>query len=226
MLIQTQTASIPVDGATPAPVEKNATILQIDCAAIVAQIQADEETGFEQLYRVFTRGLWYYLSRQLGPDDADDRVHDILIVVIQAIRKGDLREPERLMGFVRTVAHRHVAAQIECRVQKRQKEVELDGDIAVPTVRPNPEQELIVREKAEIMKNALSKMSPKNREILERFYLLEQRPEEICREMSLTGTQFRLMKSRAKAALGEVGQQRLKPRPFALLKKLPLQDAS
>ena len=205
MPTQTQTALIPVDGAIPSPAERSAGVPQIDCAAIVAQIQADEDIGFEQLYRLFMRGLRYYLQRQLGPDEVDDRIHEILVIVIKAIRRGDLREPERLMGFVRTVAHRHVVAEIQCRVQKRQKEVELDGDIAVPTQRPNPEQELMIRERAEIMRKALAKMSPKNREILERFYLLEQRPEQICREMSLTETQFRLMKSRAKAWARSMG---------------------
>jgi RNA polymerase sigma-70 factor, ECF subfamily len=53
-------------------------------------------------------------------------------------------------------------------------------------------------------------MAPRCREILERFYLREQRREQICREMSLTETQFRLLKSRAKARLGDRGQRRLK----------------
>jgi DNA-directed RNA polymerase specialized sigma24 family protein len=44
----------------------------------------------------------------LGPQDLDDRVHDTFLIVVQAISKGDLREPERLMGFVRTVVRRLV----------------------------------------------------------------------------------------------------------------------
>jgi hypothetical protein len=46
------------------------------------------------------------LCRQLGPQDLDDKVHDTFLIVVQAIRKGELREPERLMGFVHTVVRR------------------------------------------------------------------------------------------------------------------------
>ena len=42
-----------------------------------------------------------------------------------------------------------------------------------------------------------------------------QTPEQICSEMDLTETQFRLIKSRAKARYGELGQRRFAIRsPF------------
>jgi RNA polymerase sigma-70 factor, ECF subfamily len=42
-----------------------------------------------------------------------------------------------------------------------------------------------------------------------RFYLNEEPQEQICREMALTETQFRLLKSRAKARFGEIGKKKL-----------------
>src|SRR6266851_4698063 len=47
------------------------------------------------------------------------------------------------------------------------------------------------------------------REILTRFYLYEQSQDQICSEMGLTLTQFRLLKSRAKGRFGELGRKRL-----------------
>jgi hypothetical protein len=38
---------------------------------------------------------------------------------------------------------------------------------------------------------------------------MEQTQEEICKEMRLSETQFRLLKSRAKARFGELGRKRL-----------------
>jgi RNA polymerase sigma-70 factor (ECF subfamily) len=49
----------------------------------------------------------------------------------------------------------------------------------------------------------------RDKEILTRFYLREQSQEQICAEMSLTETQFRLLKSRAKARFGEIGKKKL-----------------
>ncbi len=69
----------------------------------------------------------------------------------------------------------------------------------------------LAREKAQIMKSALAAMSRRDREILERFYLREQTPEQICAEMNLTDTQFRLHKSRAKARLAALGQKKANP---------------
>ncbi len=61
------------------------------------------------------------------------------------------------------------------------------------------------------MKTALECLSSRDREILVRYYLSEQSREQICREMSLTETQFRLAKSRAKAKLGNTGRKKLVP---------------
>src|ERR1700681_2559511 len=69
---------------------------------LVESIQKGEGSGMEELYRVFSRGVRFYLCRQLGPQDLDDKVHDTFLIVVQAITRGELREPERLMGFVRT----------------------------------------------------------------------------------------------------------------------------
>ena len=57
------------------------------------------------------------------------------------------------------------------------------------------------------MKDALRDISNRDREILVRFYLREQPQTQICQEMGLSETQFRLLKSRAKARLGEIGKK-------------------
>ena len=44
------------------------------------------------------------------------------------------------------------------------------------------------------------------------IYLQEQTAEEICRDLALTETQFRLIKSRAKARYGELGRRRFAKR--------------
>jgi hypothetical protein len=59
-----------------------------DWTSIVAQIQGGQDTGIEELYRILNRGLRYYLGRQLGQQDLEDRVHEIFLTVISAIRKG------------------------------------------------------------------------------------------------------------------------------------------
>ncbi|MGH9608178.1 MAG: RNA polymerase sigma factor [Bryobacteraceae bacterium] len=175
----------------------------------MARIKAGEDAGMEQLYKLFSRGIRYYLCRQLGPQELEDRVHDTFLIVVNAIRRGDLREPERLMGFVRTVVRRQVAAYIEEAVHNRREQADLESGIAVADRSQNPEQAAILRQKTDLMRAVLECLSQRDRDILVRFYIQEQPQEQICREMALTETQFRLLKSRAKAKFGEIGRKKL-----------------
>ena len=181
----------------------------IDWHLLVQQIKAGEEDGMEQLYKLFSRGIRFYLCRQLGPQELEDKVHDTFLIVVNAVKRGDLREPDRLMGFVRTVVRRQVAAYIEQAVHLRREQAELESGASVVDRSQNPEEEAMFKQKAELMKSALGALSKRDRDILIRFYLKEQPQEQICREMSLTETQFRLLKSRAKAKFGEIGRKKL-----------------
>ena len=181
---------------------------------LVERIHKGEESGMEELYRLFGRGIRYYLCRQLGHQELDDKVHDTFVIVVQAIRRGELREPERLMGFVRTVVRRQVAAYIDEAVHSRRDELNLDLGVRVADRRNNPEQSAAFRQKVDLMLDVLNDLSERDREILTRFYLDEQSQETICREMILTETQFRLLKSRAKARFGEIGKRKLSQKPL------------
>ena len=181
---------------------------------LVESIRSGESSGMEELYRVFSRGVRYYLCRRLGPQDLDDKVHDTFLIVVQAIRKGDLREPERLMGFVRTVVRRQVAAQIDRVVQSRREQADMDSTVLLSDKHDTPEEAAITRQHEQVAETVLRSVSIRDREILTRFYLMEQTQEEICEEMSLSETQFRLLKSRAKARFGELGRKQLARRKF------------
>jgi RNA polymerase sigma-70 factor (ECF subfamily) len=187
---------------------------QVNWQDLVERIHKGDESGMEELYRLFGRGIRYYLCRQLGHQELDDKVHDTFVIVVQAIRRGELREPDRLMGFVRTVVRRQVAAYIDEAVHSRRDELNLDLGVRVADRRSDPEQTAAFRQKVEFMLEVLRSLSERDREILTRFYLDEQSQETICREMDLSETQFRLLKSRAKARFGEVGKRRLQKNPL------------
>ena len=189
--------------STPAP----PTAEGVDWGAVVDAVKNDSPGGMEELYRVFVGGIRFYLCRQLGPEELDDKVHDTFIIVVQAIKKGELREPERLMGFVRTIVRRQVAAYIDVAVQQRREQAEFDPGMPVPDVANTPEERAMEEERAKVMRQVLNELMPRDREVLTRFYIDEQSQEQICREMGLSGTQFRLLKSRAKARFGELGRK-------------------
>ncbi len=181
----------------------------VNWALLVSRIRAGDDSAMTELYQIFARGIRYYLCRQLGPQELDDKVHDTFLIVVQAVRRGDLREPERLMGFVRTIVRRQVAAYIEDAVHRRREQAEMDPGIRLVDQASTPEQNAMDRQRRELVQSVLGRMSSRDREILTRFYLYEQPQEQICDEMSLSETQFRLLKSRAKARFGELGKRKL-----------------
>lgn len=176
---------------------------------LVERIRLEKTDGMEELYQLFSRGIRFYLCRQLGPQELDDKVHDTFVVVVQAIRRGELREPERLMGFVRTIVRRQVAAHIDKVVHNRREQAEFDSTVRVADPRGNPEEAAMFHQRIGLIRQVLGELSDRDREILTRFYIDEESQDQICSEMGLTETQFRLLKSRAKARFGELGKKKL-----------------
>src|SRR5437868_5195279 len=129
----------------PAQPSGAAATAAIDWFNLVERLKQDESAAMEQLYALFARGIRYYLCRQLGPQDLDDKVHDCFLIVVQAIRRGDVREPDRLMGFVRTVVRRQIAAYIEAVVQHRRQAADLETNRFVDLGR-NPENSILDQE--------------------------------------------------------------------------------
>ncbi len=176
------------------------------------RVQRGDNDAMQELYDIFSKGVRFMLFRQLGPEDLDDKIHDVFLIIAQAIRNGELREPSRLMGYIHTIVRRQIVGYIDRAVSMRRNRVELDFDEAVCDVHPDPEIAAIARENEQLALRVLQSIPKRDREVLTRFYLKEESPEEICRALDLTETQFRLIKSRAKARFGEMGKRRLASR--------------
>jgi RNA polymerase sigma factor (sigma-70 family) len=184
----------------------------------VERVQKAEPSALEELYELFSKGIRFYLWRHLGPQDLDDRVHDAFLVVTQSIQNGELREPERLMGFVRTIVRRQVAGHIDEAAHARRNCSSQDVLTVLHDRQMGPEEAAIRRQQQDLAMRILRGIPGRDREVLVRFYLREQKPEQICTELQLTQTQFRLIKSRAKARFGELGKARLAQRTGFLAK--------
>jgi RNA polymerase sigma factor (sigma-70 family) len=179
-----------------------------DWGGLVARIREGDSAAMEQLYAFFEKGVRWFFYRSLGREELEDRVHDCFVIVTKAIQAGDLRDPERLMGYVRTVVRRQIAAGIQDVSSRRRSEVDFsESTFSLADWKADPEQSLAVREREAIGKKVLEEISGRDREVLMRFYVQEQPYERICEEMGLTYNQFRLLKSRAKARFGKLGKK-------------------
>lgn len=130
---------------------------------------------------------------------------------MRQVTAGALREPESLYAYLRTIARRVLAAHLHQTGPVRRL---ISVDEAQPLMdrRMGPESELPEQQRWELARQVLESMKPREREILKRFYLYGQDQETICCGMGLAATQYRLLKSRAKARFGQAGRKNLQRR--------------
>src|SRR5581483_1362116 len=175
-------------------------------ANLVNGIKAQDERAVEQFYGILSDHVRGALSRTVGPQAVDDLVHEVLVIIIEAIRAGELRDPSRLMPFMRRIAQRRGVAHIRRTIFLRRKFVMSEFAEPAAPVCDSPDSPMQMDERLARMSRALGQLGTRDREILERFYLQEQPREQICDEMNLTDTQFRLFKSRAIARCSSFDQ--------------------
>jgi RNA polymerase sigma-70 factor (ECF subfamily) len=189
------------------PVETASEDTYAEFVDLVRRIEQGDESGMEHLYQLLSTGIRFFLMRRLQHPDVEDKVHEVFVDVVCAIRRQEIRDPARLMGFVRTVIQRKLAKQIDNLVRSRGEHADYNDIQRLPDGKETPEQIAAAKELDGLVSATLKELNPRDRELLVRFYLWEQTGEQICKEMSLSATQFRVFKSRAKARFGDLGRK-------------------
>jgi RNA polymerase sigma-70 factor, ECF subfamily len=193
---------------TSEPVDSNNVEPSPLYAGIVRRVRQGDPEGMAELYECILAGLHPYLARQLRQQDCRDKVHSIFVDVVVAIQRGQLRDPERLLGFAKTIARRKVAGYIgRAMVDRRQLDIASVFSLASPHA--SAEKEMISREQRDLVRWTLAQLSGREREILSRFYVQEQTQQQICLEMGLSHTQYRLLKWRSKAHFGQLSRRQI-----------------
>lgn len=173
---------------------------------LVQGVAANNGMAIVNLYRFLSCSVRPLLYRELNPPDAEDCLHDVLISIVTAIQRGDLRQVSALPAFAYTIARRHVARAIDARIRQRRTEAAIDDQETLMKSDDTPETVFVRAAQQHVMKMALQGISDRDRNILTRFYLLGQSKERICGALNLSETQFRVSKSRAKAKFAELGR--------------------
>lgn len=191
-----------------------------DCSwtVLCEQIQAGHPEALEEFYRRF-QCRRYIFFRQLDPADAEDTFHSCYLELVKQIKRGDLREPERIEGYISVIARRLICHQIRARIQGRYCAEETEY-LNQPSRAAGPDEALWAAQRREIVRQALDSLPARHREVLVRFYIQEQSSEQIIAEMGLSETQFRLLKNRAKDRFTKIGVRR-SARPLLALPGTP-----
>ncbi|HWZ34317.1 MAG TPA: sigma-70 family RNA polymerase sigma factor [Bryobacteraceae bacterium] len=175
---------------------------------LVTRITNGDGSATEELYLVLSAMVRGRLSCTVGPELIGDAIHEVMVIVLEAIHNDALREPSRLMGFVKIVAQRRAVAHIRAAVLQRRRQASIHAPEPRAPRRDSPDNHVDQQDRRLRADQLLQRLTARDREILVRFYLREQPRAQICVEMHLTETQFRLFKSRAIAHCSSFSQFR------------------
>jgi RNA polymerase sigma factor (sigma-70 family) len=131
-------------------------------------------------------------------------LHDVFRIITQSVQRGELQQPEQLMGCA-SVVRRQVAATPST---PRRNHQSTGPAMTLSDNEPAPERKVIEQESQDAALRMLGGLPKRDREVVVRFYLDGQTTEEICRVLNLTEAQFRLIISRAKARYRELARRR------------------
>lgn len=191
-----------------------------DVADVVRRIQAGDPAAENELVVRFSRGLLLMLRRLAqDPALADDLHQETLALVLGKIRRGELREPEKLSAFIRSTARNLFIAdrRKEARYHALD-EGEEEGMRPAPALTdrgPAPLERVLAQEEARQVQRLLSELRfDRDRQLLLRFYLSDDGKEEICADLEIEPERFNKVLFHARERLRELWERAEKRQRF------------
>lgn len=178
-------------------------------AELVERIRSGDARAESRLVEVFGRPILLLLERHTsGRPEAQDLYQDTFRLALDKLRRGELREPERLAGFLASLA-RNLAIEFYRGVARRRTEADGDALEKVASARPSQLGELLDAEKKRVVLQLLEELRvERDREILFRFYLAEEDKDAIARDFGIDSLQFNRILHRARQRYKEIVENR------------------
>jgi len=184
-------------------------------AELVLRIRAGDRRAEGELVERFSRGLRLML-RQLTQDPslAEDVFQETFRLVVEKARGGEIHQPEKLAGFLRSLARNLLIAD-------RRKAVRYtglgEGEEAVDRLRPpepEPQLDRVLRQEEALHVRALlaELRFDRDRELLLRFYLSDDSKQAICADLAIDPERFNRVLFRARERLRELWERSAKRR--------------
>lgn len=162
-------------------------------SSLAERIRGHEPSAEEELVRLFgDRVRCLVLARTRDPEAARDLAQDVMLAVVRAVRGEQLREPERLAGFVYGTARNLINNYLRSRSRSpREDPIDAAHHVASP---PDPVDD---SERIGLVRRALRILDSTDRKILLLTLVEGLKPGEIGVRLGLSSEVVRARKSRA-----------------------------
>lgn len=147
-------------------------------------------------------GLYSLLQRRIkDAATAADMLNEAVATAIAHMREGRIEQPDRLAGYVYRVAmnlYRNYRREFDNRAELRASAADMQSIAAENDTAHDALDPALLREVRSII---ASLATPRDREIVKRFYLHEEDKESICRNLGLSALHFDRVIFRARRRL-------------------------
>ena len=172
-----------------------------DPAWLVSRIRAGEGSAEGELVARYSRGVGIIINRLVRErSSADDLSQETFRLTLEKIRRGEVRDPERLSGFICGIARNLAYAHL--RGVRPSESLDL---IAAHPSTDDPLRRVLENERNAAVRQVLEELnSPRDHEILRRFYLEEEDKDSICAGLGLSSLHFNRVLHRARQRFKEL----------------------
>ena len=177
--------------------------------ALVDRIRNGDPAAETELVRRFSRPLMTMLRHRTGDiQHAEDLHQDTFVVVLQRLRAGGIEDPARLSAFLHKTALNLLIG--DYRKQSRRK-THADTDLVQREADHDSDQlgNLIRAESDRAVRAMIQELpNPRDRELLYRFYILQQEKPIVCQALGLSTEHFDRVISRARGRFRQLISER------------------
>lgn len=144
-----------------------------------------------------------------GRPEAEDLFQDTFRIGLEKLRRGELREPAKLPGFLAQIA-RSLAIEHYRKIARRKTDADTDAVLDAVASGESPLSGLLARENAALVRRVLQDLAnERDRQILLRFYIAEEDKDRISADYGLSSLQFNRVLHRARQRYKELLGERL-----------------
>ncbi len=166
-------------------------------SALISAAHAGDRLAEGALISRFAAAVRTYARRRLKTGDAvDEFAQEVFLRFVQALRGGQISEPERAGGFVLGIC-KNVARERARLADRRAALWEEFGSALAPL----EEQPEMARYQIALLEDCLSQMSARSRDVLKQAFIDGASAQEIAARLAMTDGNVRVVRHRALEAL-------------------------
>lgn len=169
---------------------------------LTARIMAGDESAQTELCERYMLRVLRVIKQSVGASaDAEDLCQKTLIIALKRIKEGGVREPEKLSGFILGIARKLIKKHFGT-IREIPDDAKAYSDRVDAS--PGPLERLIRNEAAE---KSIQAIPDRDREVLYRYYVLEENRQDICAELNISIRNFPLVLHRARNRFKKIFQE-------------------